>query len=105
MSLISQLFNEGLRKETPTTITPRSGEGTALIEAPRGVLLHNYRFDERGICRAANIITPTAINQAAIEMSLKSLIAVSNDSGYENIKRSCERQIRCFDPCISCAVH
>ncbi|HBA71506.1 MAG: hypothetical protein A2X82_12175 [Geobacteraceae bacterium GWC2_55_20] len=105
MSLISQLLNEGLRKETPTTITPSAGEGTALIEAPRGVLLHNYRFDELGICRAANIITPTAINQAAIEMSLKSLISVINDDGYESIKLSCERLIRCFDPCISCAVH
>jgi len=104
-TLIAQLLDEGLRKETPAAIIPSAGEGTTLIEAPRGVLLHNYRFDERGICRSANIITPTAINQTAIEASLKFLIPLINDSGYEYIKLSCERLIRCFDPCISCAVH
>lgn len=105
MALIAQLLDNGLVKETPAAMIPRAGEGIALVEAPRGVLLHSYRFDERGICRAANIITPTAINQAAIETSLRSLIPLINDSGYEHIKLSCERLIRCFDPCISCAVH
>lgn len=105
MALIAQLLAEGLHKEKPATIIPSAGEGTALIEAPRGVLLHSYRFDNRGICTGANIITPTAINQAAIEMSLKALVAAMDGADYDQIKISCEHLVRCFDPCISCAVH
>lgn len=104
-SLITQLLAEGLHKESPVAIIPTSGAGTALIEAPRGVLLHSYRFDNQGICTNANIITPTSINQAAIETSLKALVTAMDGAGYEQVKTACERLVRCFDPCISCAVH
>ncbi len=105
MTLIAQLLVEGLHKEKPVAVIPKAGEGTALIEAPRGVLIHSYRFDNMGVCTGANIITPTAINQAAIEASLKALVAALDGADYEQIKTACERLVRCFDPCISCAVH
>lgn len=104
-SLITQLLAEGLRKEKPVAVIPSAGQGTALIEAPRGVLLHSYSFDARGICTGVNITTPTAINQAAIEGSLKALVAALDGADYDQVKMSCERLVRCFDPCISCAVH
>jgi coenzyme F420-reducing hydrogenase alpha subunit len=68
-------------------------------------LLHSYRLDDQGICTGATIITPTAINQAAIESSLKALVTVMDGADYHQIKAACERLVRCFDPCISCAVH
>ncbi len=102
--LISCLLDEGVGQEPPVAATPASGVGTALMEAPRGTLLHSYVFD-KGICTAADIITPTAINQAAMEISLQKLILLMNSAGYEEVRSSCERLIRCFDPCISCAVH
>lgn len=105
LALIDQLLANGLHQETPPVITPGAGAGTSLLEAPRGVLLHSYRFDCLGVCTAADIITPTAINQAAMEVSLNALIAVMDGAGHEQVKSSCERLIRCFDPCISCAVH
>jgi len=103
--LVEQLMQDGLRPEQRELIAPRAGTGTALIEAPRGTLLHRYTLDQRGICTAANIITPTAINQAAMEQSLKALVAIMDGADYDQVKNTAERLIRCFDPCISCAVH
>lgn len=105
LTLIKQMLDDGLQKEVPIAITPIAGQGTSLIEAPRGALLHSYCFDSRGICTGATIISPTAINQAAMELSLNALVAALDGAGYDQIKHSCERLIRCYDPCISCAVH
>lgn len=103
--LIDQLLADGLKKEMPAVAVPVQGEGTSLVEAPRGVLLHSYRFDDRGICRAADIITPTSINQGAMAASLKGLVVAMEGADYEQIRTSAEILVRCFDPCISCAVH
>ena len=105
MAIISQLLADGLHREAPVAVRPATGTGVSLIEAPRGVLLHSYCFDRFGICSGATIITPTAINQAAIESSLNTLLSAMDGAGYDLIKSSCERLVRCFDPCISCAVH
>lgn len=103
--LIEQLLMDGIENRRPNTIIPVAGEGTAIIEAPRGVLLHSYSFNGVGVCTAANIITPTAINQMAIADSLKKLILAMKDADYDEIKVAAEILIRCYDPCISCAVH
>ncbi|MDD2542176.1 MAG: nickel-dependent hydrogenase large subunit [Desulfuromonadaceae bacterium] len=103
--LIKQLLDNGLEKEMPVMAVPAQGEGISLMEAPRGVLLHSYRFNDRGVCCAANIITPTAINQGAINMSLKELVAAMDGADYNQIRTAAEILVRCYDPCISCAVH
>ncbi|OGU18044.1 MAG: hypothetical protein A2076_18080 [Geobacteraceae bacterium GWC2_53_11] len=103
--LIEQLLADGQGKEQPVTVVISKGEGTSIVEAPRGTLLHNYCFDSRGICTAANIITPTAINQGAMANSLKELIAAMDGADYHQIRGAAEILVRCYDPCISCAVH
>ena len=103
--LIGQLLDEGFKNEQPSAVISASGEGTSLVEAPRGTLLHMYRFDRSGICTAANIITPTAINQAAIAASLKELVVEMDGADYDQMKSATEILVRCYDPCISCAVH
>lgn len=103
--LIGKLLREGVKNEPQALDVPVKGEGTSLMEAPRGVLLHNYSFDDLGLCRTANIITPTAINQRAITASLKELVIAMDGAEYDETKTALELLIRCFDPCISCAVH
>ena len=103
--LIEQLLDEGLKNEQPASVMSASGEGTSLVEAPRGTLLHMYRFDRSGICTAANIITPTAINQSAIAASLKEVVVAMDGADYDQMKSAAEILVRCYDPCISCAVH
>jgi len=105
LELVHILMERGVVPEAPVPACPRSGEGASLAEAPRGTLLHSYAFDDRGRCVAADIITPTAINQAAMESSLKSLIKRMDGAGYDEVKAKAEQLVRCFDPCISCAVH
>lgn len=102
---IELLLHTGLKKEVTSFGQSRRGNGVALIEAPRGVLLHSYRFDDHGICEAADIITPTEINQRAIAVSLKNLITEMDGADYDQIKTAAEILIRAYDPCISCAVH
>lgn len=82
---------------------PRAaGCGTAVIEAPRGVLIHHYVIDDCGRIAAADIVTPTAINQRAIEAQL---LADLQETPEEELATVAERIVRAYDPCISCAVH
>ncbi|PLX96790.1 MAG: hypothetical protein C0621_01260, partial [Desulfuromonas sp.] len=80
----------------------KAGTGTALFEAPRGILVHHYAIDSRGRIAAADIITPTAINQCAMEAQLLSDL---QGVAPETMEEQASRLIRAFDPCISCAVH
>ena len=86
-------------------VTPRKGSGTAATEAPRGVLIHSYGFDGRGYCTAADIITPTAINQAAMEHDLLALAREMEGADDAELSHRLEMLVRAYDPCISCAVH
>jgi len=79
-----------------------AGIGTAVIEAPRGILLHHYVLDDRGRIASADIVTPTAINQRAIEAQL---LADLQETPEADLPAAAERIVRAFDPCISCAVH
>jgi len=52
---------------------------------------------------AADIVTPTAINQAAMEAQLRADLA--EVEGEAELRERAARIVRAFDPCISCAVH
>lgn len=82
---------------------PRAGSGTAVVEAPRGLLVHHYLLDDLGRVVAADIVTPTAINQATMEEQLRRDLA--EVTGVEELKNRAAQIVRAFDPCISCAVH
>ena len=105
LEIVEILLNGGFGRERPTVPSPRKGEGSAAIEAPRGVLIHSYSFDGRGLCNAADIITPTAINQAAMERDLLLVARAMEGSDEPDMTTALERLIRAYDPCISCAVH
>lgn len=105
MEIIDILLASGVSREKPPPITPRKGRGTATIEAPRGVLIHSYSFDGRGICTDADVITPTAINQAAMERDLFVCAKALEGADVEVMKVELEKLVRAYDPCISCAVH
>ncbi len=84
-------------------VRPGAGIGTEVIEAPRGLLIHHYALDDRGRVVAADIVTPTAINQATMEGQLLADLA---DAGSEaDMVIRAQRLIRAYDPCISCSVH
>jgi sulfhydrogenase subunit alpha len=105
VQIVNLLLDGAVPAERPPAFTPRQGSGTAAMEAPRGTLIHNYRFDSRGICTSADIITPTAINQAAMERDLCLLARDLEGADEPEMCHQLEMLVRVYDPCISCAVH
>lgn len=83
----------------------REGEGMAATEAPRGLIYHRYKTDEQGRIRFAKIVPPTSQNQGQIEADLETLLSAWLDFEDAKIQFECEKLIRSYDPCISCATH
>ncbi len=86
-------------------VTVRAGTGMACTEAPRGILYHRYRVDGDGLIREAKIVPPTSQNQRRIEEDLRAYLPSVLDLSNEQAAMGCEKVIRCYDPCISCATH
>jgi coenzyme F420-reducing hydrogenase alpha subunit len=100
--LIREILGGG-EAELRVPVQPGPGIGTAAIEAPRGLLIHHYGLDDMGRVAAADIVTPTAINQAAMEAQL--LADLEDVVDEAELAARAERIVRAFDPCISCSVH
>jgi len=91
--------------QSAVPVRSRAGVGYGCTEAPRGLLLHRYRIDDDGLIREAQIVPPTAQNQAQIEEDLRTLVADHIDLTDDKLSWYCEQAIRNYDPCISCATH
>ena len=86
--------------------TPRAGVTTGCTEAPRGLLWHRYEMDAEGRVVNARIVPPTSQNQGRIEEDLRlSLLNFGLDHPDDALRLHCEKVIRNYDPCISCATH
>lgn len=83
----------------------RAGESMAATEAPRGLLYHRYRVNEEGLVETAKIVPPTSQNQTRIEADMRQLLPTVQHQNEAEIAHACEKVIRCYDPCISCATH
>ncbi len=82
-------------------------EGVGAIEAPRGTLIHHYKASKDFVTRDVNIITPTTINNTAINAEITKISRkyVSNGRVDEKLVDKIELSIRAYDPCNSCATH
>ncbi|AJC71292.1 hydrogenase [Thermococcus guaymasensis DSM 11113] len=99
------LLDRGIEGEN-VPVEPKEGEGIGYVEAPRGVLIHHYRTDSDGKIAYSNIITPTALNHAMMEVSLLEEARKLYGEVDEQAMIHClEETVRAFDPCISCSVH
>ncbi len=84
------------------------GEGIGVIEAPRGVLIHHYKADDRGSLTMANMIVSTvqnnpSMNQAVLHAA-KQFIKADQEI-TEPLMNRIEMAVRAYDPCLSCATH
>ena len=84
---------------------PRASKGVAATEAPRGLIYHRYQVDENGNITFAKIVPPTSQNQRQIESDLRVFLPSVLDRDDTEVAMECEKLIRCYDPCISCATH
>jgi sulfhydrogenase subunit alpha len=84
----------------------REGEGMAITEAPRGLLMHRYVVNKRGFIEKADLRTPTSHNFACMEKDLRALACrYPEDDELGSLRLKCEKLIRAYDPCFSCSVH
>jgi F420-non-reducing hydrogenase large subunit len=87
--------------QTPT-------EGVGCVEAPRGILFHHYKTDEKGIVQKVNLIVGTTNNYAPISMSIKKAAQGLIKAGTpvsEGLLNMIEMAFRAYDPCFGCATH
>ncbi len=88
-------------------ISDITGEGIGVVEAPRGLLIHHYVTDARGVVRGANLIVATTHNMGAINLAVKKAARkfIRNGKVDDSIINRIEMAFRAFDPCIACATH
>ena len=86
-----------------TSGTPRSA--TAHVEAPRGVLIHDYQVDGNGIVTKANLIVATQQNISSINATVGMSAQMYLDQPDATLLNAIEVGVRCYDPCLSCATH
>lgn len=98
-----ELLDTNVRSHARTN--NRSGIG--VVEAPRGVLFHEYRVDGNGLLDYVNLVIATgqnnlAMNRTVLQIAKKYLSGARLNEGLLN---RVEHGIRCYDPCLSCSTH
>ncbi len=106
IDLIDQLVEQGIdHEQEQAEVVPRAGRAAAAVEAPRGLLIHEYEYDDEGKCVYANHIIPTAQNVANLEADMRKFVPQIVGESEDRITHSLEMLVRAYDPCISCSTH
>jgi coenzyme F420-reducing hydrogenase alpha subunit len=107
VKLLDELLAMDLSEATlAPKVTPKAGRGFGLTEVPRGLLVHDYTYDDAGVCTKANCIIPTGMNLGNIDLDIQKYVPeVINKRTQEQIAHDLEMLVRAYDPCISCSVH
>ncbi|HHL41671.1 MAG TPA: Ni/Fe hydrogenase subunit alpha [Candidatus Bathyarchaeota archaeon] len=103
--VIEQLLADGLKQEALTEFEVYASRGINAVEAPRGLLYHDYAFNDDGTIMKSNIITPTAQNAANIEKDARIIAENLSGKPEAELVKALEIMARAYDPCISCSVH
>lgn len=108
LNMLEEFSLRGLKLSNLNSMRFNEGVGLGVVEAPRGLLIHYYRFNGELRVMEADIITPTVMNTLHIERSSEALVRHLLESGVTNvdtIRKYVECLVRAYDPCIVCAVH
>lgn len=107
---LNMLANDPEILSDETRVIPQkiTGEGTGIVEAQRGTLIHHYKTDSKGMAVSVNIIVATAFNYGPMNMAVrnaaKALVA-AHGKVTDGILNMVEMAFRSFDPCFGCATH
>jgi sulfhydrogenase subunit alpha len=100
---ITIIGNLKLKEEKSVEIKTFATRGIAITEAPRGLLIHDYKFNKDGKLLKANVITPTSQNLRNINDEIKAFLPSILSKPKKEITVDIEKLIRSYDPCISCS--
>jgi len=104
LNLIDQILSKGVKEEN-NRVKVRAGRGVGAVEAPRGILFHDYTYDKNGILTNANCIIPTNQNHNNIQKDMEALVPLILSRPEDEIRQTLEMLVRAYDPCISCSTH
>jgi coenzyme F420-reducing hydrogenase alpha subunit len=104
INLIDELLSRGLKQEK-INVKVRSGKGVGCVEAPRGLLIHEYEFDRKGNCLAADMCIPTNMNHGNIQKDFEKFVPEIIEQGQDAVRQKLEMLVRAYDPCVSCSTH
>ncbi|MEA3338390.1 MAG: Ni/Fe hydrogenase subunit alpha [Chloroflexota bacterium] len=105
IEIVDELLTRGIQPEKPPEVEVKACEGVGACDVPRGILFHNYVYDENGICTEANCIIPTNQNMANLNHDMQALLPQIMDKPQDEIRLMLEMLVRAYDPCISCSAH
>lgn len=107
LDIIDQLLKRGIEPELVEEgkIPVKAGRGVGAVEAPRGILFHDYTYDAEGKIKKANCVIPTNQNHANIQKDMEVLVPLIMDRREDEIRHILEILVRAYDPCISCSTH
>lgn len=109
IDLIDKLLDRGLKERGighELEIDVKFGRGIGIVEAPRGILFHDYTYDDNGYCDKANLIIPTNQNHGNIQQDMEAFTpTMINEKDEDEIELTLEMLVRAYDPCISCSTH
>ncbi len=106
--LINELEAAGLKSQPDynnPSIKVKAGKGVGAVEVPRGILFHDYTYNNAGVCTKANCIIPTNQNHGNISLDMKALLPKVLNKQQKEIELALEMLVRAYDPCISCSTH
>ena len=104
ISHIEWLLDQELKMEKPE-IKVKNGRGVGAVEVPRGILFHDYTYNDDGICVAANCVIPTNLNHNNIQMDFEKMVPEMLSLPEKDLQFNLEMLVRAYDPCISCSTH
>jgi len=105
LTLLDEILSCELTKEEVRYDTT-AGRGAGAVEVPRGVLFHEYSFDETGMCIGADAVIPTSQNVSNIEKDMQAFVPqLLGQVDESTLAHRMEMLLRAYDPCISCSVH
>lgn len=105
IELIDKCLSRGLDHDDRSDYDVRAGHGVGIVEAPRGLLIHDYTYDDQGICTKANCIIPTNQNHGNIQKDFEKFAPSILNKPEKEIELNMEMLVRAYDPCISCSTH
>ncbi len=104
---LRQGLSESLMTKAEAKESGETKRGVGMIEATRGILIHDYETDAAGFINRANLIVSTGQNNLSMDIGVRETAKamIKGEEVSEGLKNQLEMIVRAYDPCLSCATH
>lgn len=105
IATIDRILERGYdENQEPVKPSKMSGRGVGACEVPRGLLIHEYTYDN-GLVTDSNLTIPTGMNLENIDADIRYYVPKIITKPHSEVELLLEMLVRAYDPCISCSCH